>query len=85
MGEVVDIRRVEARKARNYIAKYLAKDAMANMPEGTHRYGSSGDLDLEVRSSSDSSDRWVLEAEDELTEVHTEASPMDFIRRPPPD
>lgn len=85
MGEVVDIRRVEARKAGNYIAKYLAKDAMANMPEGTHRYGSSGDLDLEVRSSSDSSDRWVLEAEDELTEVHTEASPMDFIRRPPPD
>lgn len=83
MGSVVDIRKVEARKAGNYIAKYLAKDAMANLPEGVHRYGSSADLELGVRGgSSEGETAWVLEAMDEVTGVPTEARPGDFIRRP---
>jgi hypothetical protein len=86
MGDVVDIRRVEARKAGHYVAKYLAKDAMANLPSGVHRYGSSADLDLEVRGgSSDDETSWFLATEDPVTGVPTEAGPMDFIRRPPPD
>jgi hypothetical protein len=91
MGEVVDIRRVEARKAGHYIAKYLAKDAMTSMPSGTHRYGSSADLSLSVRSNGSDSDgptAWILEAEDAMTGIMTEAAPGDFIRRepdPPPD
>jgi hypothetical protein len=87
MGDVVDIRAVEARKAGHYIAKYLAKDAMASIPSGVNRYGSSADLELEVRSSGSSSEStpWTLEAEDPVTGVMTEAAPGDFIRRPPPD
>jgi hypothetical protein len=86
MGDVVDIRQVEARKAGNYVAKYLAKDAMANLPSGVNRYGSSGDLDLAVRgSSSDSSTSWFIEADDPITGTPTEAAPGDFLRRPPPD
>ena len=88
MGDVVDIRRVEARKAGNYVAKYLAKDAMAFLPSGVHRYGSSGDLDLDVRGgSSDGPTSWVIEAKDEVTGIVTEACPGDFVRRrpdPPP-
>lgn len=85
MGEVVDIRRVEARKAGHYIAKYLAKDAMAFLPSGVHRYGSSADIELGVRGgSSEGESAWVLEAEDRVTGVVTEACPGDFIRREPP-
>jgi hypothetical protein len=84
MGEVVDIRRVEARKAGHYIAKYLAKDAMAHLPSGVHRYGSSADIELGVRGESGDGDTaWILEAEDRVTGVATEARPGDFIRRPP--
>jgi hypothetical protein len=86
MGHIVDIRRVEARKAGNYIAKYLAKDAMAFLPSGVHRYGSSADIDLGVRGDgSDDSTAWVLESEDDVTGLMLEAKPVDFIRRPPPD
>lgn len=85
MGEVVDIRKVEARQAGHYVAKYLAKDAMAHMPSGVHRYGSSDDIELEVRGGSDGEGEsdWRLEAEDQITGVVVEAQPADFIRRPP--
>lgn len=85
MGEVVDIRKVEARQAGHYVAKYLAKDAMAHMPSGAHRYGSSADIELEVRGGSDGEGEsdWRLEAEDQITGVVVEAQPADFIRRPP--
>lgn len=85
MGEVVDIRRMEARKAGHYVAKYLAKDAMAHMPSGVHRYGSSADIELEVRGGSDGGDEsdWRLVAEDAVTGATVEAAPGDFIRRPP--
>lgn len=88
MGEIVDIRQVEARKAGNYVAKYLAKDAMVNMPSGVHRYGSSGDLDLDVRGGgSDDNTPWQLRAYDEILGGWERALPADFIRRgdrPPP-
>lgn len=84
MGSVVDIRAVEARQAGHYVAKYLAKDAMAFLPSGVHRYGSSADIDLGVRGGeSDDSTAWVLEAEDDVTGLLLEARPADFIRRPP--
>ena len=86
MGDIVDIQRVEARKAGHYIAKYLAKDAMAHLPSGVHRYGSSADIELGVRGGSNDDDTaWMLEAEDRATGVVTEARPGDFIRRPPPE
>jgi len=90
MGEVVDIRQVSARKTGHYIAKYLAKDAMAHMPSGTHRFGSSADIELEVRGGSDGNEEsdWRLMAEDAVTGVMVEAAPGDFIRRepdPPPE
>jgi len=82
MGEIVDIRQVEARKAGNYVAKYLAKDAMVNMPSGVHRYGSSGDLDLDVRGGgSDDNTPWQLRAYDEILGGWERALPADFIRR----
>lgn len=88
MGEIVDIQQVNARKAGHYIAKYLAKDAMAYLPSGVHRYGSSADIDLSVRESgADGETAWGLEAYDEVTGVWTKAQSADFIRRekPPPD
>jgi hypothetical protein len=89
-GEIVDIRQVEARKAGNYLAKYLAKDAMANLPSGVHRYGSSADIDLDVRGGSDddSESAWTIEAYDEVLGMHVDAHRSDFIRRqpdPPPE
>jgi hypothetical protein len=86
MGEIVDLRRVEARQAGHYIAKYLAKDAMADLPSGVHRYGSSADIDIDVRGESGGGDEpspWILEAEDRVTGLMLEAQPGDFIRRPP--
>lgn len=87
-GSIVDIRQVNARKAGHYIAKYLAKDAMANLPDGVRRYGSSQDIDLEVRGSSDDSDGdWQLLTWDPIVEAWIGATSGDFRRdpdRPPP-
>lgn len=90
MGDVVDIRRVEARKAGHYVAKYLAKDAMANMPSGAHRYGSSADIELGVRGmpdgdEDDESGDWALMAYDDVAGRWVTATDGDFIRQPPPD
>lgn len=50
-GEVVDIRRLDrVEKAAHYIGKYLTKDALSGLPDGCHRYGSSSDINLVVRS-----------------------------------
>lgn len=92
MGEVVDIRAVNARKAGHYIAKYLAKDAMAWMPSGTHRYGSSSDIELDVRGGSDGDgdSPWILLAYDDIVGGWVRAMAGDFIRdsgdsgKPPP-
>jgi len=93
MGEIVDIRQVNARKAGHYLAKYLAKDAMANLPSGVHRYGSSADIDLSVRESGESDDEspWRLEAYDPVVDGFMPAVGADHIRdadrmdRPPPN
>jgi hypothetical protein len=84
MGDVVDIRQVEARKAGHYVAKYLAKDAMVNLPEGVHRYGSSGDLDLDVRGDSDGDDggEWRLAAWSDIAGLYVPAVAGDFRRDP---
>jgi hypothetical protein len=90
MGDIVDIRRLDARKAGHYLAKYLAGDAMAGMPDGVHRYGSSADIELGVRGDPDDdgpSRRWVLEAHDPVVDDWVTAQSGDFVRdpdRPPP-
>lgn len=88
-GEIVDIRQVEARKAGHYVAKYLAKDAMAHLPSGTHRYGSSADLELDVRGGgSDDGSNWELVTWSEIAEIVVPAVAGDFRRdadrEPPP-
>lgn len=87
MGEVVDLRKIDARKAGHYLAKYLAKDAMANLPVGVHRYGTSSDIDLGVRGDSGADGPWSLVAWDPVIEGWMSAASGDFIRqpdRPPP-
>lgn len=66
-GEVVDIRQIErVEKAAHYIGKYLTKSALTGMPDGTRRYGSSQDIDLDVRGNGESDDsrRWDLVMDD---------------------
>ena len=66
---------MNARNAAKYITKYLTKGAFHDLPEGARRYGSSADIDLSVRSSSDhesdeSGPQWRLMMEDyEITPV----------------
>jgi hypothetical protein len=60
LGEVVDIRRVEARNAAKYLTKYLAKGSMADLPKGIRRYGSSADVDLDVRGGGGDDREWRL-------------------------
>lgn len=86
-GEVVDIRQVEARKAGHYVAKYLAKDAMSNVPSGVHRYGSSGDIRLGVRGGEGDDDRdWQLLVDDPVVGGYRGVASGDFIRQDrPPD
>jgi hypothetical protein len=71
LGEIVDIRRVNARNAARYLTKYLTKGALHDLPEGARRYGSSADIDLNVRGSSEDSERdWRLMMDDyEITTV----------------
>lgn len=66
-GEIVDIRQIErVEKAAHYIGKYLTKSALTGMPDGIRRYGSSADIDLDVRGSGESADerRWELVMDD---------------------
>lgn len=72
LGEIVDIRRVNARNAAKYLTSYLGKGTLASLPSGLRRYGSSEDIDLEVRGSSDDPDEeWRLMMDD------YEISPVD--------
>lgn len=80
-GRIVDIRQVEARKAGHYIAKYLAKQAMMNIPNGVHRYGSSSDISLDVRDGSDNDTEWTLLAYDNVTDTWCDPAGSDFVRR----
>jgi hypothetical protein len=92
LGEVVDIRRVDARNAAHYISAYLGRGALSFLPEGSRRYGSSADVDLDPRSTGDDDDEdtdWILTAYDEFVEGWMSACSGDFIRsvdrKPPPD
>ncbi|MDS0256077.1 Rep protein [Haloarcula tradensis] len=65
LGEVVDIRRVNARNAARYVTKYLTKGALHDLPDGARRYGSSADIMLEVRGSSEEPEEdWDLLMDD---------------------
>ena len=64
-GEVADIRAVNARNVAKYLTKYLADGALAEAPDGFHRYSSSADLDLQVRGPKSDGDRnWTLMMDD---------------------
>lgn len=64
LGEIVDIRRVNARNMARYLTKYLTKGSMANLPDGIRRYGSSADIDLDVRGGDGDSREWDLMMDD---------------------
>ena len=64
LGHVVDIRRVNARNAAKYLTKYLTKGSMADLPKGIRRYGSSADLDLDVRGGGGDERDWRLMMDD---------------------
>ena len=77
LGDIVDIRRVNARNAAKYLTSYLGKGALANLPKGLRRYGSSSDITLEVRggveSDEDNPTDWRLMMDDfEITPVALE-------------
>jgi hypothetical protein len=74
LGEVVDIRRVSARNAARYVTKYLTKGAFAQLPSGANRYGSSADIDLEVRGGGGDSRDWSLMMDDH--QISTENGPL---------
>jgi len=75
LGEVVDIRRVNARNMAKYLTKYLTKGSMANLPKGARRYGSSEDIELAVRGGSGDSRDWDLMMDD-WTIVNREEEPL---------
>lgn len=90
LGEIVDIRRVNARNAAHYISAYLGRGALSHLPDGARRYGSSADVDLDPRSSSsEENTEWILAAYDEYVGKLVSAAPGDFrrdiARKPPPD
>lgn len=91
LGEVVDIRRVNARNAAHYISAYLGRGALSHLPSGARRYGSSADVDLDPRSTGDDDEDsdWFLAAYDDIVDGWMSASPGDFRRsterKPPPD
>ncbi len=64
LGRVVDIRRVNARNAARYLTSYLGKGSLANLPKGLRRYGSSADVDLDVRGGDGDERDWVLMMDD---------------------
>jgi hypothetical protein len=64
LGEVVDIRRVEARNMAKYLTKYLTKGSMADLPKGARRYGSSADISLSVRGGGGDARDWDLMMDD---------------------
>jgi len=66
LGEVVNIKRISARNMAKYLTKYLTKGSMANLPKNARRYGSSADIDLNVRGDGGDSREWDLMMDDYL-------------------
>ena len=64
-GEVVDIRRVSrCEKVAHYLGKYLTKNALSDFPEGVQRYGTSEDIQLDVRGDESSDTEFSLVMDD---------------------
>lgn len=64
-GEVVDIRRVDrCEKVGHYLGKYLTKDALSEFPDGVQRYGTSEDIQLDVRGDESSERSFSLVMDD---------------------
>lgn len=88
-GEVVDIRQIDhLDRAAHYIGKYLTKSALSGFPDGIRRYGSSQDIDLEVRGGSDdeSAENWTLVMDDyeivrEGDPLTRGVTPTDFVQQ----
>jgi len=77
LGEVVDIRRVDARNAAHYLTSYLGKGALASLPKGLQRYGSSSDISLDVRGGDGDDRNWTLLMDDyEVSPVSKEEAPL---------
>ena len=77
LGSIVDIRRVNARNAAKYLTSYLGKGALAALPKGLRRYGSSSDISLEVRGGGGDDRDWRLLMEDyEITPRKAESGPL---------
>jgi len=79
LGSIVDIRRVNARNAAKYLTSYLGKGALASLPKGLRRYGSSSDIDLEVRGGGGDSRDWRLMMDD--YEILRKGSDREPLRR----
>jgi hypothetical protein len=77
LGPIVDIRRVNARNAAKYLTSYLGKGALASLPKGLRRYGSSSDISLEVRGGGGDDRDWRLLMDDyEITPKEAESGPL---------
>jgi hypothetical protein len=83
LGEVVDIRRVNARNAAKYLTSYLGRGALADLPKGLRRYGSSSDVELAVRGPVDDENQetddrdWTLMMDDyEILSPESERRPL---------
>jgi len=89
LGRVVDIRRVDARNAAHYISAYLGRGALSFLPDGSRRYGSSADVDLDPRNpggdDGEATERWALMTYDRIADGWVSASPGDFRRDPDRD
>lgn len=84
-GEIVDIRKIDrVEKTAHYVGKYLTEDALSDLPKGIRRYGSSADIDLDVRGSDDSDGDWDLLMDDhEVPDgpVRRGVDRVDFVRQ----
>lgn len=87
-GEIVDIRRVSrCEKVGHYLGKYLTKSALSGFPEGVQRYGTSEDIDLNVRGGGEETEEdWKLLMNDhEITRngdpLTRGVVPADFVRQ----
>jgi hypothetical protein len=87
---VVDIRRVDrCEKVAHYLGKYLTKNALSDFPDDVKRYGTSEDIQLDVRGDSDSDldfelvmDDYQLDRAGDREEPLTRpVAPVDFIQQ----
>lgn len=83
------IDRVE--KVSRYLGKYLTKNALSGFPKNVRRYGTSENINLNVRNNTESEDNWKLYTTNEFSKEKDkrEVDSIDFIKykedpQPPP-